>query len=116
MLQKSWVTVAIYIVRYFGFMLRTWKRSVAEAQFFFCKVFSLLFLKETHFFLSCYYAEHSKIVQDEMQDARKLFSEGIKLEQCNSTGRFTFMENKMCRSHHRFCWFLKHLVPLSPLA
>lgn len=44
-----------------------------------------------------------------------LFSEGIKLEQCSSTGRLTFMENEICMSHQRFCWFLRHLVPLSPL-
>ena len=41
---------------------------------FFYKVFSLLFLNETCF-LSCYYAEHSKIVQDEMEDGGKMFSE-----------------------------------------
>ena len=66
---RSWVTVDIFIVRYF-IRIRTWKYRVAEAQCFFYKVFSLLFLNETCF-LSCYYAEHSKIVQDEMEDGGK---------------------------------------------
>lgn len=66
---RSWVTVTIFIVRYF-ICIRIWKYRVAEAQCFFDEVFSLLLLNET-FFLSCYYAEHSKIVHDEMEDGKK---------------------------------------------
>ena len=56
-----------------------------------------------------------KLFRMKWKMGEKMFSERSKLEQCSSTGLIIFMTNAVCRSHHSFCWFLKHLAPLLPL-
>lgn len=74
MLQKSLVTVAIFILCYLGFIVRSGKPTIAEAQCF-CNVFSLLFLDETHFFSVATMLNIVKLFEMKCKVKGDLFSE-----------------------------------------